>query len=256
VNEDEFLRTVEQLAGIGREPAARATRATLETLGERIVGGEADDIASQLPSGIARWIAGNGKAEPFDIDEFLRRIGKREGVDVETAERHARAVFEALHRAITPGEFADMVAELPKTFAPLLPPGTGPTEVVAAETFLRGVADRAGVDEDAAQRATDAVLETLAERIAGGEVDDLIRRLPARLHEPLKRGLERSGGDATRMSLDEFVGRIAEREGVDAEQAREHARAVLTTLREAVGEKEFRDMTAQLPDEYETALMR
>jgi hypothetical protein len=37
---------------------------------------------------------------------------------------------------------------------------------VAAGTFLRRVADRAGLDEDGAERATDAVLETLAERIA------------------------------------------------------------------------------------------
>jgi uncharacterized protein (DUF2267 family) len=34
------------------------------------------------------------------------------------------------------------------------------------------------------------------------------------------------------------------------EQAAEHARAVLTTLREAVGEQEWRDTADQLPDEY------
>ncbi|HEY0318075.1 MAG TPA: DUF2267 domain-containing protein [Solirubrobacterales bacterium] len=255
MNEDGFLTTVEQLAGVGRDTATRAAQATLSVLGERIAGGEARDLAAQLPPEPASWIASTGNPQRFDADGFVRRVAKREGVDVETAERHARAVLEALRREVTPDEFEDMVAELPKDYAPLLPRGPY-IEVVGADVFLRHVADRAGIDEDAARRATDAVLETLAERIAGGEVDDLILRLPVRLRPPLKRGRERSGGKAQRMSLDEFLRRVAEREEVDAEQAREHARAVLVTLREAVGEKEFRDVTVQLPDEYLAALTR
>lgn len=51
------------------------------------------------------------------------------------------------------------------------------------------------------------------------------------------------------MDLETFVGRVVERDGVPPEQARTHARAVLTTLREAVGE-EFYDVTVQLPPEY------
>jgi uncharacterized protein (DUF2267 family) len=255
VNGDGFLTTVEQLAGIGRDRAMQATQATLETLGERIAGGEARDLAEQLPPELAPWIASTGNPQKFDAGSFVRRVAKREEVDVDTAEQHARAVFEALRREVTPDEFEDMVAELPKDYAPLLPRGTH-VEVVGADAFLRHVADRAAIDEDRAKRATDAVLETLAERIAGGEVEDLVMRLPVRLRPPLERGRERSGGKAQRMSLDEFVRRIAEREGVDAEQAREHARAVLVTLREAVGEKEFRDITVQLPDEYLTTLTR
>jgi uncharacterized protein (DUF2267 family) len=52
------------------------------------------------------------------------------------------------------------------------------------------------------------------------------------------------------MSLKEFVRRVADREGVVAAEAHEHARAVLATLREAVTRKECLDMTAQLPEEY------
>jgi uncharacterized protein (DUF2267 family) len=255
IDEGGFLTIVEQLAGIGRERAAQATRAVLETLGERIAAGEARDLAERLPPGLAPWIATTGRPEPFDVDEFLRRVAEREAVDAETAERHARAVFEALARAVTQKEFADTVAELPKDYAPLLPRGPH-VEVVPADAFLRSVADRAGLDEGAAEGTTRAVLETLAERIAGGEVDDLIARLPPDFHPPLKQGRERSGGQATRMSLDRFVERVAEREGVDAPHAREHARAVLVTLREAVGEQEFLDITVQLPDEYVTALTR
>jgi uncharacterized protein (DUF2267 family) len=56
------------------------------------------------------------------------------------------------------------------------------------------------------------------------------------------------------MSLDAFIERVAEREGVSADAAREHAAAVFQTLREAVGEKEFLDVTVQLPREYLSAL--
>jgi uncharacterized protein (DUF2267 family) len=52
------------------------------------------------------------------------------------------------------------------------------------------------------------------------------------------------------MTLDEFVTRIAERERVPAEVAREHARAVLSTTRDAVLPKEFHDIASELPRIY------
>jgi uncharacterized protein (DUF2267 family) len=53
-----------------------------------------------------------------------------------------------------------------------------------------------------------------------------------------------------------FAGlRAEDREDVTPEQAKEHARAVLATLREAVGEDEFADTVAQLPKDYAPALV-
>ena len=75
-----------------------------------------------------------------------------------------------------------------------------------AEEFLQWVADRAGIDRATAQRATEAVLKTLAERIAGGEVDDLVKELPAEFRPILERGKQHSGGRAQKMPLEEFVG--------------------------------------------------
>ena len=56
------------------------------------------------------------------------------------------------------------------------------------------------------------------------------------------------------MSLDEFVARVAEREGVSREQALDHARAVFTTLREAIPDKEWSDLLTELPRAYTEAL--
>ncbi len=248
---ERFLTTVEQKASVSREDAERATRAVLTTLAERISEGEARDIAELLPPELSPWLHTTTPAEGFDVDEFLRRVAGREDVDVATAERHARAVFAALGRIVRGSEIRDLTSELSKDFAPLVAEAEGRfLELVPADVFIQRVADRAGLDPDAARGAIDAVLETLAERIAGGEVDDLIAVLPALLHPPLKRGRERSGRKATRMSLEGFVNRVAQHEGVTPDAAREHARAVFATLREAIPEREFLDVTAQLPAEY------
>jgi uncharacterized protein (DUF2267 family) len=255
ITQEQFVTTVAQAARIGLERAERATEATLQTLAERIDAGEARDLAGELPDELAPWLATITPAERLDIYEFLRRVAEREGVDIEAAERHARAVFIALHRALSPQEFADLSAELPKDFAPLLPAGRD-LDVISTESFIRRVADRAATDPGEARRAIDAVLETLAMRIAAGEVDDVRARLPVEFHSALERGKQLSGGKATRMRLDDFVRRVAEQEGISLDRALEHASAVLRTVREAVGEKEFLDVTSQLPAEYDALVRR
>lgn len=254
---EQFITMVEQQTRLDRDGAKRATRATLETLAQRLSKGEARDLLEQLPAEMKPWIYTESPAEPFDMEEFLRRVAEREDVDVATADRHARAVFYALGRAVSADEIADVAAELPQDFEPLVAEAQRRyLEILPAEEFLGRVADRTGLDGDGARRATEAVLETLAERIAGGEVDDIISRMPVQLHQPLKRGKAKSHGAARRMSLDDFLRRVAEREGVPPEQAREHASVVSATLRTAIGDDEFHDITAQLPYDYLVLLAR
>jgi uncharacterized protein (DUF2267 family) len=249
VDYERFIAFVQEAGELDRAAAERATQAVLQTLAERLSAGQARDLAEALAPDLAPWLGTDSGAEPFDAEEFVRRVAKREDVDRKQAERHTRAVLLALSRSVSSEEFDDMVAELPKSFAALLPRGER-VEVMPAEEFLRRVADRSGLDGDGAMRATGAVLETLAERIAGGEVRDLIEELPGELHEPLRRGDALSHGAARRMSLQEFVRRIAEREGVVPAEAQRHARAVMATLREAVSRNEWLDVNAQLPEEY------
>jgi uncharacterized protein (DUF2267 family) len=261
---ERFITTIQQRAGISWEQAERAAHATLRTLGERIAWGEARDLGDDLPQELRAWLLedAEGDAEPFDADQFAERVAEREGVDPGTAAEHARAVFVALARLVRGDEIEDLVAELPKDYERLVGEAVrrrrDPTapEPMPIDEFLRRVADRAGTDRAGAEAATEAVLETLAERIAGGEVDDIADVLPEELRAPLHRGRERSGGKAQRMSLDEFVERIAEREGVDHDAALEHARAVIATLREALPPKELSDLLAQLPRGYQEALLK
>jgi uncharacterized protein (DUF2267 family) len=248
VDYEQLIAIVERRAGVDRETAERAIRQTLATMADRLDPGEARDIAMRLPSQLAGWIATTTPAEGFDVDDFVRRVAEGEGVDQRTAVRHARAVFGAIAQAIGPDEYADMVAELPRGFSLLLPRGRR-VAYPSLEAFLAPIQERTGLDSEGARRAAEAALETLGERIAAGEVDDLVPLLPLELHDALRRGMQRGTGVAVRMPEEEFVQRIAAREAVGPDEARRHARAVFETLRQAVGE-EFFDVSVQLPEDY------
>lgn len=258
-----FIAVVEQDARVPRDDAERAVSVTLHTLAERLSGGEAEDIAEELPPELAGFMHDGSKAEPFDADEFVRRIAEREGVSTDRAVAHARAVFAALGRVLSPDELHDMASELPRDFGDLLAVAIEAQEKaqrreppISPGDFYQRVADRAGLDLAAARRATDAVLEALAVRISGGEVDDLEEQLPPELRVPLERGTVESHGRAEKLSLTDFLRLIADREGVSKEEARDHARAVFATLQEALSEKELKDMLAQLPEEYQPIIGR
>lgn len=254
---ERFITAVGSRADLSWEEAERATRSVLETLGERLSAGQTLDLAEQLPPELRPWISNSARPDPFHADEFVRRVAAREGVDPATAERHARAVFAALGRAVGHEELDDVTSELPQDFDRLLSAADErPAEAPSADVLVADVADYAGSDRRTAQRALEAVLETLGERITRGEVRDLAEELPDELRPPLERGDALSNGAARPLSVTDFVRHVAEREGVTPNLAREHTRAVFLTLRDSVSQKEFSDMTAQLPDEYAALLAR
>jgi hypothetical protein len=81
VRYDEFLGHVQHRARLGsRGEAERATRATLETLAERLVGGEAHDLASQLPPELARSLQSPdaGIGAKLTLEEFFELVSERE----------------------------------------------------------------------------------------------------------------------------------------------------------------------------------
>jgi uncharacterized protein (DUF2267 family) len=251
VNYERFLSIVQREAGLDTEAAEQAVQATLETLSERLFAGPARTLARLLPAEVERWITPRGARDVFGADEFLRRVATREGVPVPAAEAHVPAVFYAMSRALTAPEFETMAGELPRDYDRLLAEARRPpVEVLPLDDFLRRVADRAGTDLETARLASEAVLETLAERLAGGEVSDLRKELPPELRGAMERGVEHTGGVARGMSLEEFLALVAVREGVPPVEALEHDRAVFATLRDAVTDKAFHDLTSELPKEY------
>jgi uncharacterized protein (DUF2267 family) len=112
---EEFMKTVSERAGLDREQAEKAVRATLNTLAQRLAGGEAKDLASQLPEELKETVlftTGAGEGHRMHLEEFIARIADREGTSVDAARRHAKAVMATLHDAVTDEEFEEVAGQL------------------------------------------------------------------------------------------------------------------------------------------------
>jgi uncharacterized protein (DUF2267 family) len=86
-------------------------------------------------------------------------------------------VFFALGDALSPEAVAHLTASLRQTFDLLVAEAQRrDLDIMPVDRFRARVRQRLGVDDTTARLAIDAVLETLAERIAAGQVEDLRRR--------------------------------------------------------------------------------
>lgn len=122
---DDFVGTVQSKARLpSRGDAVKAIEATLATLGERLAGGEAEDLAAQLPSELAVFLQGGTATQAFSVDEFFERVAAREEADLPDAAYHARAVIAVLQEAVTTGEVDDVLAQFPESYTPLFEAGT------------------------------------------------------------------------------------------------------------------------------------
>jgi uncharacterized protein (DUF2267 family) len=129
MQEHEFVSAVKESLGLpDNQSAERAVRATLTVLGQRLQGGEAKDLASQLPGGLKDVLPTEGGGERFDVDTFYQRIAEQEGdgVTVAQARQHARAIAKGLETALSDGEWQNFTSQLPQDFQDFL--GTEPVE--------------------------------------------------------------------------------------------------------------------------------
>lgn len=125
---DEFIKEVQTRGHMeSRQEAERATQATLQTLAERLAGGEPHDLASQLPPELAQHLRYEGEetSNPFSLEEFFKRVNEKDGgVHRPRAVYHARVVMEVLQEAVTEGEMDDVRSQLPDEYAPLFEAGS------------------------------------------------------------------------------------------------------------------------------------
>lgn len=129
MDHDSFIGRVQNRAELASRGAAlSASRATLQTLGERIQEGEATNLAAQLPDELGRFLEEHADTtESFDFGEFVERVAERDenlgdgGIDDDrsAAELHARAVVDVLDEAVTEGQIADVRDQLPDDYGDL-----------------------------------------------------------------------------------------------------------------------------------------
>lgn len=116
---DEFIGQVQHRAALSsRGEAEVATRAVLETLGERLSGNEPAHAAAQLPLGIDAYInhSGSGVGEPFSLEEFFQRVSQRANIDISDAMHRSEVVIGVLQEAVNKEEVEDIRSQLPKDF--------------------------------------------------------------------------------------------------------------------------------------------
>ena len=114
---NEFIARVADGVGVSESVAQELARAVLATLAERITGGEARDLAEQLPLPLQNsLLPAQEEAEAFDFVEFVRRVADRTGTDFSVAEMAVNVVLATLRDAVTPGEFDDVISQLPDDF--------------------------------------------------------------------------------------------------------------------------------------------
>jgi uncharacterized protein (DUF2267 family) len=120
---DEFIGKVQHRARLAsRGEAERVTRAVLETLAERLAGGEAKDLAAQLPMIVKDYIleyphAGEGRH--MSLKEFYKRVVERLHAPMPEAAFWARAVMSVVQEAVSAGEIEDVKHQLGPDYAPL-----------------------------------------------------------------------------------------------------------------------------------------
>jgi uncharacterized protein (DUF2267 family) len=114
----EFVGQVQHKAHLSSlDDALRATRATLQTLAERLGADEARHLSAQLPQEIQRYLDQPAAApERFSSDVFLDRVSKREGIDLPVSVHHARAVLDVLQQAVSAGEVQNVLDRLPEDY--------------------------------------------------------------------------------------------------------------------------------------------
>jgi|SRR5581483_1792503 uncharacterized protein (DUF2267 family) len=122
MDHDSFIGQVQERARLGSRGAAEdATRATLETLAERIPAGLADNVAAQLPREIGEHLLRVATSLDHPDDgvhmapgEFFARVAQRVGAGYPEAVQEARAVVEVMSEATDNdlvGEVSDSLDE-------------------------------------------------------------------------------------------------------------------------------------------------
>lgn len=241
-----FIQIVQEHGAFDSEQQARETVETvLEAFSESISRGTAEDVAEQLPEEYAdhMLVDETEDAEPVEYTDFLNRISETTDVDREAAVFRAAAVLAGLARALDEFEFSNIEEQLPAEYEAVFNTDAATTEVDLSEV----VAAETDLDEDAAESATAATLDVLADRLTWGEAEDLAVYVGEAEGERLLAGESREAAD---FASDEFVSRVADNEDVAEAEAHTHVNAVMVGL-ESLAPSEMERAREQLGPAYE-----
>ncbi|MFC7079012.1 DUF2267 domain-containing protein [Halorussus caseinilyticus] len=114
---DDFMGAVQhrlELPDTGR--TVRATRAVLQSLGERLQEGEAADLAGPLPMEVDYYLESADSGQRFDYDEFVGRVADRANVERADAAYYGKVVVGLVSELVPAGEIEQVRAQLPEDY--------------------------------------------------------------------------------------------------------------------------------------------
>jgi uncharacterized protein (DUF2267 family) len=115
-----FIDRVRERTGLEDKHLAEiAVRAFFETLGERLHRTEREKLAAQLPNQLKEFIVIHPAHDFFGLEEFYTRVASRAGVRYPHGVGQAKAIVTVLKEAVSPGELADVLADLTSDYGEL-----------------------------------------------------------------------------------------------------------------------------------------
>jgi uncharacterized protein (DUF2267 family) len=195
-------------------------------------------------------------------EAFVTTVQQGAHISSAEAQRAACATIQTLTERISARESEDIGDRLPDRLRSCVTTADGGAAFQAGE-FLRRVAERAELDEAAAERDARAVLSALFRAVGPEEFYDLRAELPddfdPLLDEAMRDASTLVTGETEArpgMSTEQFVERVADRADVDPERARHAVNTVLGVLAMRITLGQLEDLAARLPPELRAALER
>jgi uncharacterized protein (DUF2267 family) len=119
MDDAELVQQVQVAGALDRVTAERVMLATVVTLAERMRHDELVWLGARLPTELQVAVrAGSPSCQPFDADEFVRRVAERVGVEPQAVWTQVRAVLGTLSREVA--EMEAVRLRLPREFDALM----------------------------------------------------------------------------------------------------------------------------------------
>ncbi|WP_408956759.1 DUF2267 domain-containing protein [Natrinema sp. 74] len=109
MDQSALLETVSDRTDVDETAAADATRAVLETLGERLSADEAEDLAAQLSNELRQHLTESEPGRQFSEEEFVSRVDQRMDTVAITGQDAATTVLGTLLEAVDERDRATVV---------------------------------------------------------------------------------------------------------------------------------------------------
>jgi uncharacterized protein (DUF2267 family) len=118
-----LVRAVAQRTRLSREESADITWAVLQGLAGQLSEGEARRLAADLPDPLAEQLQAPRRrrkgAHPAGVDDFIRQVSERTGLNDEDARTGTGAVLAALREALSEEDYGHLIGQLPAGYKAL-----------------------------------------------------------------------------------------------------------------------------------------